>query len=180
MKRSSIIGSLASLLVFGGLSACSGTPTACDPNGPLLDKAQLCPDRYSLGFAQEFNSGTIIGTSPPNTLSIRNGGLQDLTIDSLEPTGASQFAVSYSYDLPDGGTGSTLPVSIPGNKHFFIQVLFTPTQSKLYNGLITVKSNAQNAPPPDAGCGSDWCFPMTGCGVPADAGTAPWCLRSGG
>lgn len=142
-----------------------------------MDKPYLCPDRASLGFAQEFGSGTYIGTTPSNTLSIRNGGLEDLTIESVTFTGAPEFTVSTAFTQPDGGTQTTLPVTIPGNKNFFIRVLFAPKLAKSYEGMVTVKSNADNRPSPDAGCsGSDWCFPVSGCGVPADGGSSP-CLR---
>jgi hypothetical protein len=177
MMRSSLIGSLASLLLLAGCPGPSSSGGFCDPNN-LTDKPALCPDRLSFGFGQEFGSATFVGTSVPNTLTIRNGGIADLTIESVTLTGAAQFALSTSLPLPDGGHLLTLPASVPGDQTFFVQFLFTPAQPIAYTGEVTVKSNAANSPPADAGCsGGDWCFHLSGCGVPADGGTSA-CQRA--
>lgn len=151
------------LLPDGGENICA--------KGNLQSKATLCPDRASLGFAQEFNSGTFIGTKPADTISIRNGGVVNLEVASVEKSGDPAFTVTVGYDLPDGGTGSELPASIRGNKYLYLQVIFAPTQAKAYSGAITVTSNANNA--------AVQTFALSGCGVPADGGTSP-CYLDGG
>lgn len=142
-------------------SACGKKPEVCDPDA-LLDKPQVCPDRASLGFAQEFNSGTFIGQKPQETLTIRNGGLADLEVTKVTFSGDSAFAMKVE---------PPVPASVVGNKYLFINVIFAPTQAKAYSGTITVESNAENNPTQT--------FAVSGCGVPADGGTSP-CYRDGG
>jgi hypothetical protein len=176
MKRSSLIGLFASLLMLGALG-CPDNSKPCDPNAPLKEKAQLCADRLSLGFGMEFGSGTYIGTSVPNTLSIRNGGLEDLIIDSVSLLGPKEFAMTVAD--PDGGTD--VPITVPGNEHMFVQLTFAPKAAMFYDGGLVIKSNAENTPAADSTCGGggsgEWCFKVTGCGVPADGGTSP-CQRA--
>jgi hypothetical protein len=196
MKRPLAIGSLASAAIIIGFSACGKPPSLCDV-GYYLDTPQLCASNASLGFGLEFRTGTIIGTSQPNTLDLRNGGLADLVVESVTRTGDSAFTSSLSYDLPDGGSTSTLPTALQAGKHLYVQVLFAPTQARAYSGLITVRSNsgpeairnlldaaaangftavlAANQGQPDGG----FAFLLSGCGVPADGGASP-CYRDGG
>lgn len=172
MKRSSLIGLFASLLMLGALG-CPDNSKPCDPKAPLKEKAQLCADRLSLGFGREFGSGTYIGTSIPNTLSIRNGGLEDLRIDTATLLGPKEFTMKLAD--PDGG--SEAPLIVPGNEYAFIQVYFAPKAATFYDGGLVLKTNAENTPAADPSCGGgasdEWCFKVTGCGVPADGGTSP-------
>ena len=97
----------------------------------IPEKPLLIVDRASLGFGQEFGSCTKIGTSPQDSIKLENGGLDDLIISSAAYTGDSAFTIN-------GPQKTTL-----ANKEFtFIQVLFTPTAEKIYNGSIEVDSNA--------------------------------------
>ncbi|MFO0594146.1 MAG: hypothetical protein U0228_02545 [Myxococcaceae bacterium] len=160
MKR--LLVGLTTIAILSGFAACGKPPVACDGE-TLTDAAQLCTDRDSFGFAREFGSGTIIGTAPQDSFQIRNGGIADLTISSANYSGDSAFAITTE--------PATLPAAVKGNKYFFIRVIFTPTEAKLYNGKITVSSNAQNFPTKE--------FTVSGCGVPADGGTSP-CYRDGG
>jgi hypothetical protein len=98
----------------------------------LPQKPQLIVDRASLGFGQEFGSCTRIGTSPQDSIKIENGGLENLVISSATYTGDSAFTVN----------GPT-KTDIKGKESTFIQVLFTPTAEKIYNGQIDVESNAE-------------------------------------
>lgn len=166
MKRVSVVlvGCLSSLAILSGFSSCGKEPVAC-MGEDLTDAAQACADRASLGFAQEFGSGTFIGSRPQDSLSIRNGGIADLTITSANYSGDPAFTVSTE--------PATLPATIKGNKYFFMRVVFAPTEPRAYAGKITVQSNAQNSPSME--------FTLTGCGVPGpgDGGTSP-CYRDGG
>jgi hypothetical protein len=169
MKRL-IIGSVASFFILSGFASCGKAATVCSGDS-LLDKAQLCPDRSSLGFAQEFGSGTLIGTKPQDTISIRNGGIADLHITTASLAGDPEFSLSIAYDLSDGGTGADIPATITGDKNIFLRVIFAPTKAKAYTGTITVASDAENTP--------SVTFPVSGCGIPADGGVSP-CYRDGG
>ena len=162
MKRSLIVGCISSLAILSGLAACGKAPVACDGES-LTNGPQACPDRASLGFAQEFGSGTFIGMSVQEALRIQNGGIGDLNISAVTFSGDSAFTVNTE--------PSTVPASIKGNKNFFIRVLFAPTEAKAYSGKITVQSNAELSPSLQ--------FDVSGCGVPADGGTSP-CYRDGG
>ena len=167
MKRSLILSAVVGIVVV--FAACGKAPGVCDPDA-LLQKPQLCSDRDSLGFAQEFNSGTYIGTKPTEVLKIRNGGIEDLKIDAVATAGDSAFKYSASWD--DNLTDNTIPAtSVKGNTSVFIQVEFAPTQAKQYTGSITVTSNAENA--------AQKVFQVSGCGVPTDGGATP-CYRDGG
>jgi hypothetical protein len=156
MKRSVILGSLASLAILSGFSSCGKEPVACDPDA-LMQNAQLCPDRESLGFAQEFNSGTFIGQKPQDTIAIRNGGIADLQISSATISGDPAFSLATE--------PSMLPASIRGNRYFYMRVVFAPTEARAYSAKITVQSNAENTPSRE--------FQVSGCGVPTDGGTSP-------
>ena len=169
MKRTLIIGCISSLAILSGFSACGNPAVLPDGGsaictGDYLDTvAQACADRGSLGFAREFNSGTFIGRRPLETISIKNGGVADLTITSANFTGDSAFTVTTE--------PAALPAVIKGNKYFYIQVVFAPTEARLYTGKIKVLSNGQLSPERE--------FELSGCGVPEDGGTSP-CYGDGG
>lgn len=159
MKRT-LLAALTSVAILSGFAACGKPPVTCDPDY-YTQNPQVCTDRDSLGFALEFGSGTFIGTAPQDTLLIRNGGLDNLVISSVTPSGDSAFTVTTE--------PASLPATVGGNKNFFLRVVFAPTEAKLYNGKITVQSNAENSPTKE--------FTLSGCGVPRDGGSAP-CYRA--
>ncbi|MFT3709943.1 MAG: hypothetical protein QM817_20115 [Archangium sp.] len=161
MKRTLLVG-LTTLAILSGFAACGKPPVPCDPD-TLTEKPQVCPDRDSLGFAQEFGSGTFIGQKPQDSLIIRNGGIADLNVTTVNYTGDSEFQVTTEPD--------TLPTAVKGNKYFYIRVIFAPTESKRYSGTITMSSNAENAPMKT--------FGLSGCGVPTDGGVSA-CYRVDG
>ena len=169
MMRTLISGGISSLAILSGLSACGNPAVLPDGGsaictGDYLDTvAQACADRGSLGFSQEFGSGTFIGFRPQDTISIKNGGLTDLTITSANFSGDSAFTVTTE--------PTALPAVIKGNKYFYMRVVFAPTEARLYTGKITVLSNGQVSPSRD--------FALSGCGVQQDGGTSP-CYRDGG
>jgi hypothetical protein len=164
LRTMSLLGIVASF------TGCQQTDSLCGflPDGGkgdpdyLTPEAQACPDRASLGFAQEFGSGTYIGTSVPDTLSIKNGGIADLSITSAVFSGDPAFKLE---------TEPAVPGAIKGRKQLLLRVLFAPTEARLYTGKLTVQSNAANSPSLE--------FPVSGCGVPSDGGTSP-CYRDGG
>ncbi len=168
MKRM-LIGCISSLAILSGFSACGNPAVLPDGGsaictGDYLDKpAQACADRLSLGFSREFGSGTFIGQRPQDTLSIKNGGIEDLKITSANLSGDSAFTLTTE--------PASLPADIKGNKYFYMRVVFAPTEARLYTGKIVVQSNGALSPSRE--------FELTGCGVPADGGTSP-CYRDGG
>lgn len=153
MKRTLLT---AALIAAPLLAACGAPAMVCDKDN-LLDAAQACPDRSSIGFAQEFGSGTIIGTSVQNSVSVRNGGVADLNISSVTFTGDGAFTMHTSPE--------SLPAAIKVNQALLITVYFSPDEAKAYTGSIVVASDAANEPSLTIG--------VSGCGVPADGGTSP-------
>lgn len=162
MKQSLIVGCISSLAILSVFPACGKPPVACEKDS-LTSSAQACPDRASLGFAREFNSGTRIGTRPQESIAIKNGGIADLTITSANFSGDPAFTLSTE--------PGTLPATIKGNKYFYLRVIFAPTEARLYTGKITMQSNAEVSPSRE--------FEISGCGVPTDGGTSP-CYFDGG
>ncbi len=160
-----------------GLSACDNTPRLADgginycAKGFYQTTPYLCPSVDSLGFGQEFNSGTVIGTKPPQTIDVRNNGTPTLEVASATLAGDPEFTLNVSYEATDGGFGMGVPASIGGGKNLFLQVIFAPTRAKLYTGTLTVVNNSSNAPMK--------VFTLSGCGVPSDGGTSP-CYADGG
>jgi hypothetical protein len=110
--------------------------TACGKQ-QLPEKPQLNLDRCSIGFAQEFGSGTTIGTRPQETLILENGGSTELTISSVTPSGADVSAFEIT-----GPTKSTLK----GLERAYIRIVFAPTQERCYAMDMTINSNAENLP----------------------------------
>lgn len=102
---------------------------------PLKPKPQLLLDRDSLGFGQEFNSGTFIGQSPVQSLRIQNDGQQLLTLTSVTLSGDSAFMMTPP------------PKTMLKQREFtFVQLSFKPTEEKVYSGTLTIVSDAENAP----------------------------------
>ncbi|MBX7113071.1 MAG: hypothetical protein K1X64_01965 [Myxococcaceae bacterium] len=138
MKRSfPIVGTL----IFVAFASCGKTSTGpCDPDGPLGDKPRLCTERDSIGFNQEFCSGTYIGTSVPQTFMIWNNGIEGLNISEVTLTGDPAFTMT-------GPTKTMLTGTKKEDRQAFVQLFFAPTQYKFYgNTKLTIKSNAENAP----------------------------------
>lgn len=162
MTRALLLGSIAGV-ILSIFPACGKAPVPCDGDS-YMPEPHSCPDRASIGFSQEFGSGTFIGTSAQESLSIRNGGTPDLQISEITFSGDSAFTM-----LPEPMPPST----IKGGKNQYVRLTFAPTEAKAYSGTLTVKSNAVNV------TGGTQTFAVTGCGVPTDGGTSP-CYRDGG
>lgn len=136
----------------GGSSGDAGSPDA----GPRLDL-----DRNSLGFGLEFSSGTWLGTTPQQSLLIRNGGGQALQLGGAVLGGADATAFTVAQPTP------SLPLA--DGEQSFVRVLFTPAQARPYSATLTLTSNA--GPPvtvPLAGEGLSPAGPVT-------TGTNPEC-----
>lgn len=160
-----------SLGILCGFGACGKAPAICDP-GNLTKNPQLCADRDSLGFAQEFHTGTYLGTTGYETLSMRNGGTGDLVLTDVTISGDRNFKYTASWLSAEGapltvtGSGTLAGTTIKGNQKEFIQVEFHPDAGQQYTGTLTVVSNAENSPSKT--------FAVSGCGVPT-SGELPAC-----
>ena len=142
-----VVGSL--IIASGSGCGKEESDDPCQRESPL-DRPQLCLDRESLGFGLEFDQGTYVGTRPQESLIVRNNGLQDLVIESVEQSGDSAFTL-------DGPTSDV----VKGKERAFLRVIFAPTEAREYEGSITVRSNAENAP--------EKVIALSGLGVDPDA-----------
>jgi hypothetical protein len=88
-----------------------------------------------VGFGTENGYGTYVGTSPEDSLDIKNGGTDDLIISSVSIAGDRAF----TYTGPQ-------PLRIAGLQHAFVAFYFTPTSPGPYSGAFTINSNAANFP----------------------------------
>jgi hypothetical protein len=130
---------------------------ACGPPAPK-EKPQISLDRTKLGFNQEFNSGTFIGTTTFNTVVITNEGVEDLVLSNVSISG-SEFTK----------TGPDL-TTIPFHKTAVVEVAFTPTAPQLYSGSLTIDSNAENEP--------SAVVDLSGCGVDPNKVDLSYCKKS--
>jgi hypothetical protein len=130
----------------------------CGPaEQPLPEKPFILTDVASIGFMTQFMSGTFVGTSILDSMSITNKGLTDLSITDVTQSGDSAFAFKLKDQMDGQPASSVLPIKVIGKQSTFIQFTFTPTEVKRYTGKITIKSNADNLPSLDV--------PLFGCGV---------------
>lgn len=95
--------------------------------------AQFDLDRSSLGFGLEFGSGTWLGTSPQQSLLIRNGGGQGLAVTGATLGGADAPAFTVTQPTPS--------MTLAGGEQSFVRVLFTPSQPRTYSATLTLTSN---------------------------------------
>jgi hypothetical protein len=109
---------------------------SCSQGMALPQKPQLKLDRSSLGFGQEFGSGTFVGTEPTESLQISNGGQDTLTITSATLSGPDVAAFTQM------GPAS---MTLKSGEQTFVQLVFTPTMSKVYDATLTIVSNADPA-----------------------------------
>ena len=126
-------------IILLALAGCGGGDDVKLEKGPFL-----FVDRESMGFDQEFGSGTYIGTAPINSLYIENRGDQPLEITQVVNASPPEFTLQLPQELIDGKT-----LTLQSRDHATIQVQFKPTQEKVYTGGFTIHSNAANAPQKD-------------------------------
>ena len=130
---------------------------ACGPPQPK-ETPQIFTDRTKIGFGQESNSATFIGTTGFGTLYIRNDGVQNLVLNSVSVEGA-RFAT-------DGATSTTLGFHDVST----VEVRFTPTAAQLYPGTLTITSNAENEPTVTV--------TLSGCGVVSPNPDLSYCEKA--
>jgi hypothetical protein len=120
--------------------------------GPALEI-----DRTFLAF-RGFGKASWLGTQPQDSLLLRNTGNQALTVSSAALSGADVAAFSLTRN-----TG----VSLARGEQSAVQVIFTPTQRRVYSAILTITSNggaatsvnlkaeAEVRTEPDAGIGDN-------------------------
>jgi hypothetical protein len=100
----------------------------------------LLNDRNELLFDTEFGSGTFVGATTFNTLSLENRGDEPLTITEITKSGPGAFTVRLPEQLAAGE-----PLTLESRKTTFIEVQFKPPEARTYEGKLTITSNAANA-----------------------------------
>ena len=116
------------------------TLAGCGGDDVKLEKGPfLFVDRESMGFDQEFGSGTYVGASTFNTLILENRGDKPLEITEVVKTGPAEFILT-----PPEGLAPGSPIRLESLKRAYVQVQFKPTQAKDYTGKLTIKSNSKD------------------------------------
>jgi len=115
--------------ILFAICACS---RADPPRNP-----QIVLNRDTVDFGSSAGLGTYVGTSRSDSLDIKNGGIQDMVVNSISVSGDSAFTYT---------TSQPLPYTVPGLQHLFVTFYFAPTAAKMYSGSATIVSTASNAP----------------------------------
>ncbi|MFL5343795.1 MAG: hypothetical protein ACJ8AT_03340 [Hyalangium sp.] len=140
-------------IILLALARCGGGDDVKLEKGPFLFL-----DRESLGFGQEFGSGTYIGTAPLNALYIENRGDQPLmlkvVLDSATP---AEFTLQLPPELTDGKA-----LTLQSREHTTIQAQFQPTKEQVYTGKFTLYYNKD---PNDQNLTQSKDIPLSGKGV---------------
>jgi hypothetical protein len=124
-------------IILLALAACGEGDDIKLEKGPFL-----LNDRNELLFDTEFGSGTFVGATTFNTLSLENRGDEPLTITGVTKSGSGAFSVRLPPELSEAGQSLTLQ----SRKTTFIEVQFKPSEARTYEGKLTITSNAANAP----------------------------------
>ncbi len=110
----------------------------CEKRPP--QKPQLVLDRDSIGDGGVDFGAWFLTTKPQESLMIKNGGVETLSLTSVTKTGDSAFTIRGTND--DG----SFPTEVKGLDRTYVQIIFTPTAVKTYSATITIVSNAENTP----------------------------------
>src|SRR5262245_29287867 len=109
--------------------------SACGPHVATPQAPTLQLDRDSIGFGQEFDQATYVGTKPQESLLIQNVGIDTLIIQSAILSGDPTFTL-------DG----PLSNEVKGKDHTFVRIIFSPTRAGTFTSTLTLVSNAANSP----------------------------------
>jgi hypothetical protein len=123
-------------IILLALAACGEGEDIKLEKGPFL-----LNDRNELLFDTEFGSGTYVGATTFNTLSLENRGDEPLTITEVTKSGSGAFTVRLPQALAE-----KQPLTLESRKTTFIEVQFKPSAAQNYEGKLTITSNAANAP----------------------------------
>jgi hypothetical protein len=98
---------------------------------------QIVVNRETVDFGMSAGLGTYVGTSRSDSLDIKNGGIQDMVVNSISISGDSNFTYT---------TSQPLPYTVPGLQHLFVTFYFAPTAARVYSASATIVSTAANNP----------------------------------
>lgn len=108
---------------------------ACGSEDELPNAPQLVTDVVELRFGQDVGELTYVGARTYNTLSVKNGGLEALTLTAVNKSGDGAF----TFSLP---AEDVLPLTLGARQQTFVEVVFAPTQVGTFTGTLTLVSNA--------------------------------------
>jgi len=114
------------------LLAICGCSRSDPPRNP-----QIVLNREAVDFGTSAGLGTYVGTSRSDSLDIKNGGIQDMVVNSISVSGDSVFTYT---------TSQPLPYTVPGLQHLFVTFYFAPTAAQAYSASAMILSTASNAP----------------------------------
>ncbi len=119
----------------------------CGNEVPDIPEApQLFTDRDAMGFNTEFGSGTFIGQTTFNSLTLENRGQETLEISEITLAGITpNNSNAFTLKLPEGFTPDT-PLRLDTYDRAFVEVAFKPTDDVEYTGTLIIRSNAGNTP----------------------------------
>lgn len=124
---------------------------------PTFNEPFILTDRSALAFQTDFASGTYIGTSAQDHISVTNRGEKDLVISDVTRSGDDAFKFKLQDQKDTDPPSSVLPITVKPKQSTFIEFNFTPTQVQRYHGQVNIKSNATNA--------ADLPIALSGCGL---------------
>ncbi len=98
---------------------------------------QIVLNRDTVDFGTSSGLGTYVGTYRSDSLDIKNGGIQDMVVNSISISGDSGFTYT---------TSQPLPYTVPGLQHLFVTFYFAPAAAGAYSATATIVSTASNEP----------------------------------
>lgn len=110
------------------LAGCGGTDL---PQKPLIQ-----PDRVQLNFGSDFNNAVYVDTEPQETVQLKNGGQELLTIASVTITGT------------DAGlfTAALTGQSVESLKKAFLTITYKPKAAGKHSAKAVIVSNSSENP----------------------------------
>ena len=109
--------------------------SACDQGPGMPDEPTIVLDKTTLDFGRDRGLGVYIGTAPNESFAIQNRGLQTLTLSGIDQEGDSAF----TFEGP-------LETTLEANDRTFVRVVFRPTEPRVFEGKLTIRSNAAKVP----------------------------------
>lgn len=133
MKRLSLPASALALAMFVG---CGGNEVV-----DLPQKPQIQPDVTALNFGMPINS-VCVGARQPQSIQLKNGGKDDLSIDLIEITGTNANLFTFEAD----SLHSTRPIKVASGTAVVVTVYYAPTSRGQHSAQLEITSNAENHP----------------------------------
>ena len=116
------------LAALVALAACGGSD--------LPRKPQISSDRAALGFGSDVGEAVFVGTTRTETLQVKNGGQDVLTLQAPKISGTNADLFTAVLDK----------TSVESGKKAFVQVTYKPGSVGKHSATMDLLSNAENAP----------------------------------